>query len=89
MPTLAWWLVLALNGAAFVEFGWDKWAARRGWRRVPETQLLAWVWLGCGGAWGGMQLFRHKTRKRGFRWRAIALTVVNPLWYAVWLEVRR
>jgi uncharacterized membrane protein YsdA (DUF1294 family) len=27
-----------------------------------------------------MQLFRHKTAKSSFRWRAIALSVLNPLW---------
>jgi uncharacterized membrane protein YsdA (DUF1294 family) len=27
-----------------------------------------------------MQLFRHKTAKSSFRWRAIVLSVLNPLW---------
>jgi uncharacterized membrane protein YsdA (DUF1294 family) len=72
-----------------VAFAFDKLAARRRWRRVPEATLLSLVFAGCVGAWFAMQFLRHKTRKSGFRWRALALTVVNPLWLLLWLQLRQ
>jgi len=88
IPAWLWWGVLGLNVLAWLAFGFDKWSARRGARRVPEARLLLLLWLGCLGAWCGMQMFRHKTRKTSFRWRAIALTVVNPLWWLLWRGAR-
>ena len=56
------------NLAAFVSYGVDKRRARRGEWRVPERTLLALAFLGGGlGAFLGMQVFRHKTRKLRFR----------------------
>ncbi len=49
-------------------YGADKLAARKAWRRVPETTLLV---LGLVGGWPGailgQQCFRHKTQKQPFR----------------------
>lgn len=86
MPAWVWWLLLIANALAWLAFGWDKLAARRAWRRTSERTLLLFTFLGCVGAWFGMRFFRHKTRKPNFRWRAIALTVVNPLWWAIWRQ---
>lgn len=63
--------LLALLGGmsllAFALFGLDKAKARRGGRRVPEATLLCAALLGGGiGAFAGMRLFRHKTRKPPF-----------------------
>lgn len=88
MLPLCWWTVLALNMLALLVYGFDKWRAGRGGRRVPEATLLWLLFLGgVVGAWVGMQWFRHKTQKMSFRWRAIALTVVNPLWLLVWWTI--
>lgn len=87
MPTWLWWLALGANVFALVAFGWDKLMARLGRRRIAERTLLWLTFLGCAGAWCAMGLFRHKTSKSGFRWRAAALTIVNPLWLAVWVQV--
>ncbi|NMC85808.1 MAG: DUF1294 domain-containing protein [Anaerolineaceae bacterium] len=54
--------------ATLIVWGADKAAAMAGAWRVPERTLLALVFL--GGALGGglgMLLFRHKTRKLGFK----------------------
>ena len=52
-----------VNLAAFAVYGWDKFAARRGARRVREATLLLLAVLGgSAGAILGMCLFRHKTR---------------------------
>lgn len=57
----------ALSVGAFALYGWDKLQARRGGRRVSETRLHGLALLGgFAGAWFGMLLFRHKTRKRAF-----------------------
>lgn len=90
MPTWVWWSVLGVNALAFTAFGFDKWRAGRGGRRIRESTLLWLVFLcGCVGAELGARVFHHKTRKASFRWRAIALTVVNPLWWLVWKEFAR
>lgn len=87
MPVWIWWTVLGCNVVAFALFGLDKWRASRGGRRVPERTLLGWTFAcGCVGAFLGAQLFRHKTKKASYRWRALLLTVVNPLWYLVYRE---
>ncbi len=59
-------IFIVVNIVGFIVFGFDKLQSkRRGWR-VPETKLLALAFLGPFGAWGGMLLFRHKTRKTKF-----------------------
>ncbi len=81
------WLLLAWNVCVFGLYGVDKRRARsvRPRSRVPERTLLVALFLAApAGAWLGMRLFRHKTRKQSFRWRAIALTIVDPLWPLLW-----
>lgn len=75
------WIALALvNLFALGQCGWDKLAAIRGWRRVPEKRLIAPVWLGgLPGLLLGMKLFRHKTSKESFQGK-LAMTV--GLWLA-------
>lgn len=66
IAALAW---LALSSAwAFLLFGFDKWRANRGGRRVAEATLC---WLSALGGWPGgflgMILFRHKSAKGSFQ----------------------
>ena len=57
----------AANLLAFALCGWDKWAAKRDARRVPERRLLFFCALGGSPAFLlGMALFRHKIRKPKF-----------------------
>lgn len=64
---LVMWLLLA-SVLTFVIYAGDKMAARKSWRRVPESTLLV---LGLVGGWPGavlsQQLFRHKTQKQPFK----------------------
>jgi len=70
----------ALNLIAFLAQGIDKWRAGRGVRRTPEkTLLLLAVPLASPGAWAGMRLFRHKVSKSSFKWKMVAVTVLNAL----------
>lgn len=52
---------------AFVLYGLDKHRARCGARRISERALLLWALPGGIGAWLGMCVFHHKTRKVHFR----------------------
>ena len=80
---------MAWNVVVGAIYGWDKLMARAHRRRVPEATLLWLTFLcGCVGAWCAMQSFRHKTRKGSFRWRAILLTILNPLWLLAWAQLR-
>lgn len=46
---------------------YDKLAASRGWRRVPERTLFFWALVGGGpGVYLTMLLIRHKTLHRSF-----------------------
>jgi uncharacterized membrane protein YsdA (DUF1294 family) len=78
--------VAALNVGAFAAFGIDKARARNGGRRIPEARLLALAFLaGFPGAWAGVELFRHKTRKASFQAKLILVTVLNPAWVLLYL----
>ena len=73
----------AFNLATFLAFGLDKWRARRGARRVPESTLAL---LGALGGWPGgllgMKLFRHKTAKRTFQLKYTLALI--PFAAAIW-----
>ena len=46
---------------------YDKLAAPRGWKRVPERTLFFWALIGGGpGVYQTMLLIRHKTLHRSF-----------------------
>ena len=83
----AW--IAAINLIAFLAFGYDKRAARRGDRRVPEARLL-WLafLLGAPGAWLGARVFRHKTVKTSFRVKLALVTLLEVVLVtgAVWLR---
>jgi uncharacterized membrane protein YsdA (DUF1294 family) len=73
----------ALNAAAFVAFGFDKWRATRSGARVPESFL---VLLGALGGWPGgllgMNVSRHKTAKWGFKFKYA--TALIPFAVEIW-----
>ena len=76
----------AVNALTFLAFGCDKWMARRRSRRTPEKTLLFLAFLGgLVGAWAGMHVFRHKTRKPSFRIKLALVSALNPLWPTLWL----
>ncbi|MCR5794481.1 MAG: DUF1294 domain-containing protein [Solobacterium sp.] len=61
------WLA-AVNILAFLLYGADKRKAKKNLWRIPESSLLAAA--AAGGAFGaffGMTVFRHKTKKPVFR----------------------
>ena len=82
-PSLPLFLVvylLAINALAFLAFGVDKSRARRDQWRIPERTLLGFSAAGgFVGAFLGMKVFHHKTRKPKF-YLGVPLTAV--LWAA-------
>lgn len=83
---LAMWFLLA-RALTFVIYGADKMAARKAWRRIPESTLLVCgVVGGWPGAIFGQQLFRHKTQKQPFKtyFRVSVILNVGVLVLAAW-----
>ncbi len=77
-----------VSAIALLFFGWDKGMAKAGRRRVPESALWLSALLGGGvGAWLGMTLFRHKTRK-GFFPVGIPLLALLQLSLLGWALLR-
>ena len=74
---LAFWTVVA-SAVTAILYGWDKWAASRGRRRVPEKTLLTCSILGGwpGGLAAG-RLLHHKTRKASYRIRFALCAAAN------------
>lgn len=69
---------LLVNVLTLVIYGLDKMAARKAWRRVPESTLLMFGLVGgWPGAILGQQLFRHKTQKQPFKIYFIVTVVLN------------
>lgn len=81
------WSLLA-NILTLVIYGVDKMAARKAWRRVPESTLLIFGFVGgWPGAIVGQQVFRHKTQKQPFKTYFIISVILNiaVLVAAYWL----
>jgi uncharacterized membrane protein YsdA (DUF1294 family) len=85
------WL-LGVNLTAFAYYGYDKRQATANGPRVPELVLHGLAVVGGTlGAYGGMQLFRHKTIKGAFQiffW-AVAVLQVVLVAVVVWKLVSR
>ncbi|WP_320823020.1 DUF1294 domain-containing protein [Reinekea sp.] len=66
-------------------YSWDKYAAKKGWQRVPERTLHL---LALIGGWPGallaQQWLRHKTVKKRFRmvfWFTLGVNWALVLWW--------
>lgn len=76
--TLMWFLLA--NLLTLIIYGADKMAARKAWRRVPESTLLVFgIVGGWPGAIVGQQLFRHKTQKQPFKTYFIISVILNVI----------
>lgn len=75
-PIVMWFLLA--NVMTLMIYGMDKMAARKAWRRVPESTLLVFGVIGGWlGAIVGQQLFRHKTQKQPFKTYFIVSVIVS------------
>ncbi|MBB1198959.1 DUF1294 domain-containing protein [Enterobacteriaceae bacterium 89] len=75
-PQLVWMLLVSV--LTMIIYGMDKLAARKAWRRVPESTLLVFGLVGgWPGAILGQQCFRHKTQKQPFRTYFFISVILN------------
>ena len=58
--------LVIVNSIALALFGIDKLKSKRSGWRISESRLVLIAFFGPFGAWAGMLLFRHKTRKIKF-----------------------
>lgn len=74
------YMVIGWNVLTALIYGYDKFRARRGGRRVKETTLLTLAFfLGGWGAIFGMVIFNHKTSKKKFRFLVPLFALVNDV----------
>ncbi|MEG2204712.1 MAG: DUF1294 domain-containing protein [Oscillospiraceae bacterium] len=70
-------LLLFCSLISFFLCFWDKRAAQKERRRIPEKRFFLLALLGGGpGLWIGMHTFHHKTRHLSFRLIAPATTLL-------------
>ena len=78
-------LLLIFNCLAFLLYGWDKFLACKGKRRVPERILISSAaCFGAAGALIAMYLFHHKTRIRKFT-IAVPIMMVLQIMLVPWV----
>ena len=58
--------LVIVNAFSLIFFGVDKLKSTRGGWRISESRLMLVAFFGPFGAYAGMLLFRHKTRKAKF-----------------------
>lgn len=76
---LLWIYLIGINLFTFFVYGADKMRARKEQRRVSESTLLGLALLGgAAGAWFGMYVFHHKTRKAKFKY-GVPFTLIAEL----------
>lgn len=77
-------ILLGWNLAAIAVMGLDKRKARLQRRRIAESTLWLFAFLGgAAGIWIGMKLFRHKTLKPAFKY-GVPLLLFLQLGAAIW-----
>ncbi len=60
-------IYVTYNIIVFVTYGYDKYLAKKGGRRISEKRLMGMAFFfGGPGAFLGMQIFRHKTKHLQF-----------------------
>lgn len=73
------WFV-AVNLVTLIYYGYDKFAAKRSWGRIPELVLHGLAFVGGSPiAFVAQKLFRHKTIKTSFQifyWSIVTVQII-------------
>ncbi len=78
--TAALCYLIIVNAVAFAAYGIDKYKARHGRWRTPETTLLLLAVIGGSlGAWCGMKVWHHKTMHRKFKYGVPLILVLQAM----------
>ena len=76
-----------VNVIAFFVYGIDKWKSQHNRWRIPESVLLGLAAIGGSvGAWLGMQVWRHKTQHKKFKYGVPAIFVAQVALAVWWLS---
>ena len=71
----------------FFAYGIDKWKAQHNRWRIPESVLLGLAAVGGSvGAWLGMQVWRHKTQHKKFKYGVPVIFAVQVVLVVWWLS---
>ncbi len=74
--------LVIINYIAFSLYHLDKARAIKGKRRISEKNLLTIVAFGGTlGAWIGMNKYRHKTKKRSFKFWFYTIVLLQVLFF--------
>lgn len=80
MTQLVVTFLLVINIVAFFAFGADKWKAKKGKWRIPESSLMLLALVGGSiGAWCGMRVWHHKTMHAKFRYGLPAIFIAQVI----------
>lgn len=80
--------LVAMNIVAFIMYGIDKYKAKQGEWRIPESTLLLLALLGGSiGALVGMKVWHHKTKHKKF-YIGVPAIIALQLVLFVWAWVR-
>jgi uncharacterized membrane protein YsdA (DUF1294 family)/cold shock CspA family protein len=86
---IQWFIVFWYAGLSlltYVDYAFDKNAARQGSRRTPENRLhLLALFGGWPGALYARQALRHKSAKTSFTWVFYITVIINLAALAYWL----
>lgn len=78
VPVQVFLAFAGMSAVAFVLYGLDKWAAKRGAQRTPESTLHLCALLGgWPAALLAQQVFRHKSIKRSFQGVFWSMVILN------------
>lgn len=81
VKVLAAGILVLVNAVTFLLYGIDKWKAAQNRWRISEAVLLgAALCGGAAGAYAGMYVFHHKTKKPKFY---IGVPLIVMLWVVI------
>ncbi len=83
--------LLCVNLIGFIIMGLDKRRAKKNMWRIKEKSIFTAALLGgAAGAWLGMNVFRHKTKHKAFRYGLPAICIVQwaLIAYLIWRRVK-
>ena len=85
MSSLITYCILSINVITFLTYGFDKFKAKKGKWRIPESTLLLLPIIGGSiGAWFGIKVWHHKTLHKKFKY-GIPLIVIAQIAIAVYI----
>ena len=77
--------LIAINVITFLIYGIDKFKAKKGKWRIPESTLLLLAIIGGSiGAWFGIKVWHHKTLHKKFKY-GIPLIVIIQIVLAIYI----